>query len=628
MNKFFILFLISLFFYPLDIFAAGYATGGFGTEILIKDDQITIVVRMELWGEGVWNDPSLATHWQQIIEKVWNNQVSGSRVKYKCYDVFVDVEMKISPQTRQGSSASSGTPGYHQIWVPEVRVGDMANTYNQYGLYLPDQGTRETAYGELDPETAKEYYEKNTTTKQRESGKGKISGFIWDPRAIGKDAQKEATWGTLPNSLTDSVVAHEFGHLIGVSHDEKNCQDNVMSPSNGKFVVRTQVYPRYFKEMFDPLGLSCEWNIEGEIHMDATGVGTYFPVRIDASHEFILKEEPAAKGYIAVQKEESAELIYDFIEPNFTCNIFDWLTHNGKLKYEAELFYNFKEDLEEGGRLLLFPSILTDPYEEIRNISGCGSGSLTDLSMVNPVNHHNILYSLTGKNLEVTPYNYQFEKDVSCPARPEDPFIEQYYVDGVMIDGASKGSEAKYFPSSNLFGAQFDYKVKITDTTPFRSQAEDSSSTPVASQANTSPTTGTSTENETFNSVDEILKAREQALGEDDSSKSSSSSNTSNNSIPTDQKKVVDFTDSLADNNLSRYTGDDGMIEQHAKYLQQTLWVSFFTEGLYPEELSELDLTGVDLTGITYVPKGEKPYQDYELHVEFSQEIEIYHPLQ
>ena len=84
----------------------------------------------------------------------------------------------------------------------------------------------------------------------------------------------------------------------------------------------------------------------------------------------------------------------------------------------------------------------------------------------------------------------------------------------------------------------------------------------------------------------------------------------------------------MEDSQKNRYSGQDGMIEQTAKYLQQMLWIYSLESGFYPETLQEIDLTGVDLTGITYIPKGEKPFSDYEFRVEYSTVIEIFHPLQ
>ena len=83
----------------------------------------------------------------------------------------------------------------------------------------------------------------------------------------------------------------------------------------------------------------------------------------------------------------------------------------------------------------------------------------------------------------------------------------------------------------------------------------------------------------------------------------------------------------MADYKVYRYSGNDGMIEQRAKYLQQVLWMDFFDDSTYPKTLQELDLTGVNLKGITYIPKGDEPYKDYEMHVEYSDHIEIFHPL-
>ena len=445
--------------------ASNYATGGYGTSVIVGGKNIFIIVNMELWGDGVWDDPSLAGRWEQTLETVWNNGSHPSNVKYKCYEVQVDVIMKVSAETREGPEAQYGTPGYHQIWVPNVAVGDMANTYNQYGLYLPEKGDTDVAYGEYDSQEAQQYYEQNTSEDQRASGKGKTSAFIWDPSAIGEDAQKEATWGTLPNTLSDSVLSHEFGHLLGVDHDEAGCADNVMSPSNGKTKVRTQVYPRYFKKMLDPLELMCEWDIRTDISMDAKAVGTYFPPAIEAHNEFTLKEEEAPKGYIAAD-EKPSDLLYDSIESAFTCNVFTWESHPGKMRYRAEILYNFKEDLKKGGRLFLTPAIMQESYEEIKAIGGCGRPNPSDLTIVNPINHHNILYSLTGKNMQAVPYDYHADDPVSCPAKPEEPLVEQYYNEGVVIDGAVSDSRAEHFPEGDLFGAKFNYEVRILDASP------------------------------------------------------------------------------------------------------------------------------------------------------------------
>ena len=82
------------------------------------------------------------------------------------------------------------------------------------------------------------------------------------------------------------------------------------------------------------------------------------------------------------------------------------------------------------------------------------------------LNHQNILFSLTGKNLQVTPYNYHTDKPVSCPAKPEEPLVEQYYNEGVVIDGAVSDSRAEHFPEGDLFGAKFNYEVRILDASP------------------------------------------------------------------------------------------------------------------------------------------------------------------
>lgn len=41
-----------------------YDTGDVGTAIITGGDQVFIVIRLELWGEGAKNDPGLATRWE------------------------------------------------------------------------------------------------------------------------------------------------------------------------------------------------------------------------------------------------------------------------------------------------------------------------------------------------------------------------------------------------------------------------------------------------------------------------------------------------------------------------------------------------------------------------------------
>ena len=136
------------------------------------------------------------------------------------------------------------------------------------------------------------------------------------------------------------------------------------------------------------------------------------------------------------------------------------------MRYRAEILYNFKEDLKKGGRLFLTPAIMQESYEEIKAIGGCGRPNPSDLTMVNPINHHNILYSLTGKNMQAVPYDYHADDPVSCPAKPEEPLVEQYYNEGVVIDGAVSDSRAEHFPEGDLFGAKFNYEVRILDASP------------------------------------------------------------------------------------------------------------------------------------------------------------------
>lgn len=136
---------------------------------------------------------------------------------------------------------------------------------------------------------------------------------------------------------------------------------------------------------------------------------------------------------------------------------------------------------------------------------------------------------------------------------------------------------------------------------------------------NTGSSTATST-----HSIDDILKERSETLGETYTPPDAST--TSGETLSSDEKPVTDVTDP-DENQIIHHTGDDGIIEQTAKYLQQMLWVESLTIGHYPKELSDIDLTGVDLTGITYIPgEGDQP-ADYQLKAEYSDSIDILHPL-
>lgn len=123
-------------------------------------------------------------------------------------------------------------------------------------------------------------------------------------------------------------------------------------------------------------------------------------------------------------------------------------------------------------------------------------------------------------------------------------------------------------------------------------------------------------------SIDDLLKERAEKLGETYVPSEEASL------VDSGSKQVVDIPNAMEDSQKNRYSGQDGIIEQTAKYLQQMLWIYSLESGFYPETLQEIDLTGVDLTGITYIPKGEKPFSDYEFRVEYSTVIEIFHPLQ
>ncbi|KKR04537.1 MAG: hypothetical protein UT30_C0006G0031 [Candidatus Uhrbacteria bacterium GW2011_GWF2_39_13] len=122
-----------------------------------------------------------------------------------------------------------------------------------------------------------------------------------------------------------------------------------------------------------------------------------------------------------------------------------------------------------------------------------------------------------------------------------------------------------------------------------------------------------------------VLSQRAEKLGQE--YKPESSSKSSDSTLSTQDKPVVNIADAMADNSTGRHFGDDGMIEQTAKYLQQMLWIFSMDAGSYPEDIQEIDLTGIDLKGITYNPIEQNGMiSTYELRVEYSDVIEIMHP--
>lgn len=440
--------------------ADDFSTGGEGTIVLVSGSNITIRVQLELWGDGVWQEPELANRWKNEIATIWNNYAGNT--KYKCYTVTVEPVVIVSPKEREGPDPKYGTSGYHQIWVPDLSVGDLANAYSSYGLYYTHGDVPTTSYGAYDPVLAEQF-------KQQEN-KHVLAfvGYTEDPNP--NDANQAATWGTWPNttaqySPTQFVVAHEFGHTMGLDHDAENCADNVMAP--GSETEHPQIYPVYFKTLLEPLKLQCDWKVKTMVDMDATATGTYFPPKLKAHNEFTLTGS-ADDGFRAATISSPSDFIYDGVHSQFGCNVFAWETHNGKIGYTADLLYNFKEDLNTGGRLYLMPKIVKDPYEEIKAIAGCGRPDPNDLTKVNPINHHNLLYSLTGENLTVTPYDYHTDAPVSCAAteQEEPATVAQYYINGFIIEGATKDAKAEHFPNAKLYAADFTYDISVLDAQP------------------------------------------------------------------------------------------------------------------------------------------------------------------
>lgn len=368
----------------------------------------------------------------------------------------------MSDPSRTDPSGSAGTPGYHQIWVPDLKVGDLANTYSDYGLYLPTKASEVQfgyAYGDYDSATAQEYYEQHASEIKKQEGKGQVKGFVIRPGEQG--ANQLASWGTIPNTATAEIIAHEIGHLMGLNHDSATCEDNLMSPSHPDNKNRTQVYPKYFSTMLDELDLFCQWTVRTNVTL-LTPSGNYTPTGLQAHSEVILKEEPSAKNYIAAG---TADVIYDDITKEFHEDEFGWVPHNGAASYQAEIFYNYKEDLKTGGRMLLLPTLTTEPWEELTYIKSPHRLDPYDLQGA-PTHHTNVKSALDGTDLVAEPYTYAAPSDVSCPAQAEPDFTQQYYVDGVRLDGIKADSKAEHFTDSSLYAAQFKYDITVTDAQP------------------------------------------------------------------------------------------------------------------------------------------------------------------
>lgn len=457
---------LSVLFFPTTAMAQydeAFSSGGAGTIVIAGGVNVFVIVRVELWGDGVSHDPSLAQTWEQGVEAIWNGS-TGAR-KYKCYTVQYDVQTLVASDDRTDPLA--GTAGYHQIWVPDVLTGDMANSFTDYGLYQPPSvgvasGGEGYAYGEYDPTKAQEYYENNPNIPQevKDQGRGQIRGFVVNPSDIGNDAAKPATWGTIPNNAYIETVAHEFGHLMGLFHDDRSCDNSIMGPQHRAGIQRDQVYPKHLRAMLDDIGFKCQWTVRSEITM-TTPSGIYTPAGLQGYSEVILQEQDAADEQAAYPATGEAAVKYNYITKEFQKEEFGWVPHDGKLSYTAELFYNLKEDLENGGRLLVQAKLPAAPYEELTYIKG---RRLDPFDLQGAVTHHtNLQFALDGTNLTVTPYTHQPEHEVKCPAQAETPIEEDIYLEGVLIEGAHQGASAEHFPNSKLYTAEFDYDVTIID---------------------------------------------------------------------------------------------------------------------------------------------------------------------
>jgi hypothetical protein len=168
------------------------------TEVKVKGDEVTITVPIDCVGCKDWVDPingrDLAKYWEKTAEKMWNDAFDKSSYCNK-YHFKLDIKM------RNRAAGSASRFGAHELIATE-----------------PDgRGFRGAGWGGT-PES--------TATGGPEGQRSADSTGYYE-----FDAQ-----GTMPADATPTVIAHEFGHVIGLGDDRDDAGNPVGPDPRGIMV--------------------------------------------------------------------------------------------------------------------------------------------------------------------------------------------------------------------------------------------------------------------------------------------------------------------------------------------------------------------------------------------------------